>query len=72
MFNYWKDFIAFRATIEEDKLGRHLEELDVKHKAQVRAKKMIAERKRLARITFEKRKREKEKEKMMAGTEITR
>ena len=75
MFNHWKEFISFRATVEEEKLGQHLEELDKKNKAELKAKKMMAERKRLARAAHDKRRkehehlqREKEKQKMQPRT----
>jgi len=60
MFNHWKEFLTFHASIEESKVGQHLEELQKKHKAEVRAKRMIADRRRLAKVAFEKRKKEKE------------
>ena len=60
MFNHWKEFLTFHASIEESKVGQHLEELQKKHKAEVRAKRMIADRRRLAKVAFEKRKKERE------------
>ncbi len=79
MFNHWKEFVTFRASIEDEKFDQHLEELDKKHKAQVRARKMIAERKRLAKAAFEKRRkereeqeREKERQKFLANAESLR
>ena len=79
MFSYWKEFVTFKASIEEEKLGQHLEELDKKHKAQIKAKRMVTERRRLARIAHEKRKKErveeersKERERMSSRFEKAR
>ena len=60
MFNHWKEFLTFHASIEESKVSQHLEELQKKHKAEVRAKRMIADRRRLAKVAFDKRKKERE------------
>ena len=60
MFNHWKEFLSFRSSIEEPKIKQHLEELHKKHKAELRAKRMITERRRLAKVAYEKRKKEKE------------
>ena len=60
MFNHWKEFLSFHSSIEESKLSQHLEELHKKHKAEIRAKRMVADRRRLAKVAYEKRKKEKE------------
>lgn len=60
MFNHWKEYLSFRSSIEDNKLGQHLEELHIKHKAQLRAKQMINERRRLAKAAHERRRKERE------------
>ena len=60
MFNHWKEYLTFHASIEETKLSQHLEELHKKLKAEIRAKRMIADRRKLAKVAYEKRKKERE------------
>ena len=46
--------------MEDAKLTQHLEEMHVKHRAQAKAKRMAFERRRLAKVAQEKRRKEKE------------
>lgn len=68
MFNYWKDFIEFRAkAADQTTLAQSLLELQKQHSQDIVRKKMMVEKRRLSRLVVEKRKREhisKEREKV--------
>ena len=58
--------------MEEHRFAQHLEELVKKRKAELRAKRMNSERRRLVRAAYEKKKREREDNERFKGKEHTK
>ena len=61
LYNHWKDYNVYRSRIPEGRNAlQFLSEQLRKHRADIKAKKDASERRRLARLSAERRKKEKE------------